>query len=773
MRKKILLSLMSFLILAGGQLSIPKAVAAAASNDPAYLNCLCEAACTKAGWDCSVVGCAYQPEPVDASPECLDTGKGACICEGYGCGRAPLDYTTPQATQCLANTTETSCQTLYDTYNKLRTEYINERNVRLGLTDYDYRVANLYNNNVAKLGIAMVLNKLSPPGTAWKDFLIDRVQEKVFDQVFSALQSADTKAAIQVNLMKMMTLTDAAMKRIDTVQPIRINKLKDLLSKMKANSCSTQSTVIDLLLPGLKTNSPDVYQFKDVTPNNPRGVSITYLSENKIVKGYDDGSFKPANPINRAEFTKILMESAFPGETFSESGCFPDAQAGAWYAGYVCAAKKKGIIGGYPDNTFKPSNTINAAEMLKILLATLKPASVADAKPGEPWYQRYWNAANDLGILPNDVGTPGDSITRGQMAETTFGVIGAPIEEKDIWNYDYSIPESQMVDLESIEVDSSVPTTFTWDFTTGTTTDPNTDTTPDTPDTTSSSTPTNTTTTTPTTPATPTGSANNTISAATKLNIAATQQTVNGTLSTAGDLNYFNILLGGPAVLTYGIDVTGVNQTGNPSQLVNYKGTVVNSSGSEQPCAVNASSSTPNSVSTDNASNNCYFPAGSWNIKVWGNGSTDYSATPYKLTFSQVNGAQDAFEPNNTMATATAFAIGASPQTVVNPNIWGRGDVDYYTFTLGTTSQLYMSLDVTNVKNALVPANTAYYDAKLLDSSGNELNCNMSAGSFRLIHEKNDCIEPAGTYYMKVMGDSDNEFSATPYGLTLSATPSS
>jgi len=83
------------------------------------------------------------------------------------------------------------------------------------------------------------------------------------------------------------------------------------------------------------------------------------------------------------------------------------------------------------------------------------------------------------------------------------------------------------------------------------------------------------------------------------------------------------------------------------------------------------------------------------------------------------------------MATATAFAIGASPQTVVNPNIWGRGDVDYYTFTLGTTSQLYMSLDVTNVKNALVPANTAYYDAKLLDSSGNELNCNMSAGSFQ------------------------------------------
>jgi len=762
MKKKIFISLVSFLILAGSVLSVP-AVLAATSDDPAYLNCLCEAACSKAGWDCSVVGCAYQPQPVDASPECLDTGKGACICEGYGCGRAPIEYSGTAATQCLANATTTSCQTLYDAYNKNRTEYINEWNVRQGLTDYGYKVANIYNNNVLKLTTAFVLSRLSPPNSSGTDFLIDRVQDKVFDKVFSALQSAETKADIQVNLLKMLTLTDAEMKRINTVQPIRVNKLKDLLSRMKTNNCSTTNTSVDLFIPGLKTNAPGTYEFKDINPDNTRGVAVTYLSENKIVKGYDDGTFKPANPINRAEFTKILMESAFPGESFSDSGCFPDASAGSWYAGYVCAAKKKGIIGGYPDGSFKPANTINAAEMLKILLNTLKPASVPAAKTGEPWFQRFWTAATDLGILPNDVTTPGDSITRGQMAETTFGVIGAPVAEKDIWNYDYTPAESTMVDVNSIAVDSSVQSTFEWDWTTGMTTD--------------STTPT---TTTPTpvtpppvtpTPVTPTGSANNTIANATKLNIAVTQQTVNGTLSTAGDLNYFNFLFGAPSVLTYGVDVTGVKQTSSATQTVNYKGTVVSSAGVEQPCMVNASSSTPVSLTTDNVSNNCYFPAGSWNIKIWGNGSTDYSATPYKVTFSQMNGAADAFEPNNTMATATSFAISASPQTVVNPNIWGRGDVDYYAFTLGAQSQLSMKLDVTTVKNALVPANTAYYDARLLDSSGNELNCNMSAGPFRLVHEKNDCIFPAGSYYMKVMGDSENEFSTNPYGLTLSATP--
>jgi|GEM_PF-6275685 len=763
MKKKFLISLLSVLILTSGFLSLPQA-RAAASDDPAYMNCLCEAACAKAGWNCSIVGCAYEAEPVDASPECLDPGKGACICIGYGCGRAPLDYTSAAATQCLANTKVTDCKTLYSTYNKYRDEYINERYARESLNAYGYKVTNLFNNNVAKLGIATVLQKLSPPGSAWKDFIIDRIQDKVFDKVFVALQSAETKADIQVNLLKMLTLTDAEMKRINTVQPIRVNKLKDLLNRMKANSCSTSNTVIDLMLPGLKKNN--TFEFKDITPDNPRGVSVTYLSEQKIVKGYDDGTFKPANPINRAEFTKILMKSAYPKESFSESGCFPDAAAGTWYAGYVCAAKKKGIIGGYPDNTFKPESTINAAEMLKILLTTLKPASIPAEKPGEPWFRRYWTAATDLGILPNDVVTPGDNITRGQMSETIFGVIAEPLEDADMWNVDYSAPESEMVSLESIVVDPSVPTSFTWDFTTGTTTDDTT-----TPTTLVTPTPV---TPTPVTPApvTPTGSANNSIATATKLNIAATEQPINGTLTIANDLNFYNFLFGQPGVLSYSVDVTGVKQTANPSSTVNYKGTIVNASGVEQPCTVNASSSTPNSKTTDNAYNNCYFPAGSWNIKIWGNGSSDYSATPYKLMFAKMDGAADAFEPNNTMATATSFAIGTSPQTVVNPNIWGRGDVDYYAFTLGATSQLSMKLDVTNLKNAVNPANLVSYIARLLDSSGNELNCNMSAGSFRLVHEKNDCIFPAGTYYMKVMGDSDNEFSTTPYGLTLSATPS-
>lgn len=62
----------------------------AEQDNSALMDCLCEASCTKVNWNCSVVSCYYNPAASNASPECADTSKGECMCQGYGCGRAPL-----------------------------------------------------------------------------------------------------------------------------------------------------------------------------------------------------------------------------------------------------------------------------------------------------------------------------------------------------------------------------------------------------------------------------------------------------------------------------------------------------------------------------------------------------------------------------------------------------------------------------------------------------------------------------------------------------------
>ncbi|MDZ4217248.1 MAG: S-layer homology domain-containing protein, partial [Candidatus Gracilibacteria bacterium] len=56
------------------------------------------------------------------------------------------------------------------------------------------------------------------------------------------------------------------------------------------------------------SNCEVVTSFND-TAEHTYNKAILYAQEREIVKGYDDGTFKPDNPVNRAEFTKIIVEA--------------------------------------------------------------------------------------------------------------------------------------------------------------------------------------------------------------------------------------------------------------------------------------------------------------------------------------------------------------------------------------------------------------------------------------------------------------------------------
>ena len=144
--------------------------------------------------------------------------------------------------------------------------------------------------------------------------------------------------------------------------------------------------------------------------------SINYLKQNRIVKGYPDGTFKPNKVINRAEFTKIIM-NGFEKDV-GGSNCFPDVKK-QWFAGFVCSAKKLGIIKGYPNGKFHPEKTINIVEALKIVLET--SGVKLKAQPGKAWYMPYVNyaAGTDLRFILNKKRFE-ENVTRGEMAKMIY-----------------------------------------------------------------------------------------------------------------------------------------------------------------------------------------------------------------------------------------------------------------------------------------------------------------------------------------------------------------
>lgn len=179
-------------------------------------------------------------------------------------------------------------------------------------------------------------------------------------------------------------------------------------------------------------------QFSDFDQTFANASAIYYLRSKKIVDGYADNSFRPTVAINRAEFTKIVMgaelNAAIIDRCFETNGAqapFRDVGVGQWFSTYVCIAKANGIIGGYPDGTFRPERTITFPEAAKILVQTYHGNVGSDVI----WYKPYVEKLASMGAIPTSIRSFEQEVTRGEMAEMIYR-LKEGITNKPSWTYD-------------------------------------------------------------------------------------------------------------------------------------------------------------------------------------------------------------------------------------------------------------------------------------------------------------------------------------------------
>lgn len=155
--------------------------------------------------------------------------------------------------------------------------------------------------------------------------------------------------------------------------------------------------------------------FNDVPSTQANYSAIKYIQEQKFVDGYPDGTFRPNNPINRAEFTKIITEAYYAGQA-TGGNCFSDINT-EWFAKYVCFDKIHNLISGYPDGSFQPASNINFVEIAKILMtvqdSTIKPNS-------DIWYKPYVEKLSEAHAIPISITSFSQKVTRGEVAEMIY-----------------------------------------------------------------------------------------------------------------------------------------------------------------------------------------------------------------------------------------------------------------------------------------------------------------------------------------------------------------
>lgn len=149
--------------------------------------------------------------------------------------------------------------------------------------------------------------------------------------------------------------------------------------------------------------------------------AIAFLHEREVLNGYEDGTFRPAKSVTRAELTVLVMLE-HTNRIFAPQSCFADVAIADWFSPYVCGARELGLITGYPDNRFAPAETVTYAEALK-LITTAFALPVDSAAKGEPWFLPYQKTAHRFALMPVSSYNPRDALTREGMAQLLYRAI--------------------------------------------------------------------------------------------------------------------------------------------------------------------------------------------------------------------------------------------------------------------------------------------------------------------------------------------------------------
>lgn len=172
--------------------------------------------------------------------------------------------------------------------------------------------------------------------------------------------------------------------------------------------------------------------FPDLPDSNPHYAAVSALVTQGILQGYEDGNFKPDQDVTRAEALKIIlmgMGVSTDGASDLPALTFSDVNSTEWFYDYLKIAVNKGIVKGYDDGTYKPSQNVNRAEAMKLVLIASGEAANSVMEnafvdtPFDSWFGAYAGYAKKWNIEP--AGTDGrwhpeEDMSRGMISEMVY-----------------------------------------------------------------------------------------------------------------------------------------------------------------------------------------------------------------------------------------------------------------------------------------------------------------------------------------------------------------
>jgi len=98
---------------------------------------------------------------------------------------------------------------------------------------------------------------------------------------------------------------------------------------------------------------------------------IQALAAKEIIAGFNDRTFRPSEPVTRAQFAAIISKAFAPAPERPASN-FVDVRSNFWAYQAIQTAYRGGFLSGYPGQVFRPDERIPKVQALVSLVSGLK-----------------------------------------------------------------------------------------------------------------------------------------------------------------------------------------------------------------------------------------------------------------------------------------------------------------------------------------------------------------------------------------------------------------
>ena len=218
--------------------------------------------------------------------------------------------------------------------------------------------------------------------------------------------------------------------------------------------------------------------FKDVKETNTHYANIMNLAERGVIRGYEDGTFRPGDSIKRGNAAHIIAEIIGLDTTNVKNPNFKDISTKNSNYGAIAALANAGIINGFEDGTYRANDRLTRGQMAKIIANAFKLTSNGQALPFTD-VQNSQYKENIAALYANNVTTgvtatlfdAKSNVTRGQLSSfvvraekaAATPAPGTPTVEEGVFTVGSVVGNTVKIGNEDFEVSSELAAVFNAD----------------------------------------------------------------------------------------------------------------------------------------------------------------------------------------------------------------------------------------------------------------------------------------------------------------------